>query len=732
MDQWFGVLARGIRKANFIGSAIALHAIYKIAHAEKVEHLRPKEVHMIEVYHDFRKYYAPLINEDIHHFGIPLRWKLKRDPLLACCTAQYQVVSPTAGLSHLETWQPVASKLANIDNTGTVEMSLFMSYGGPEVLYNALGINTTKHATSVDLLTNIAKTSNKTTSVGDVADVLPLIRTIEARAIAETEGRLNDEANGIFTESVGLTKEQLKMIEAEITATNSSRGGRIVWLRRSKISEDPHYLSRRPDLLPNPDLWFSITQTDAEKRKVLEEDGKRLGVPPPKVKSDPEVALAQSRLIAFQRGATEIATTASLVLKMIPEQIEVDASTTDIRQATSNFRKPVLTKREHDWYINLSTSNRILQRQRALVQAELARPWEIVNIPVESLEQKQWREKMIQERAVISAQLETRLRKIVLRMGEGEYDPTLQVVAMDGFSAASTSDIDKMRRPQLDQLAKGHIPDYKKLKVDALRAALKTFMTANPGVIQLPGEAPSDSPILQDGSGSVAAMATIPAATISSSADLGDDIPDPSTEPACLAPSVACACLECEEVAVIWCDLCQLMFCGDLHGAHTSHILQTLKGGASSAFNWQDYKPSQGAMLQDSLGTNFDVGIDLSEDGESLTTVAPSLSSAPNQPSPKRARITSAFRMPGDNKEKRTALEKEKLKSTLEFIRSLQSTKSANYNDYYQKLQFQNYYDTDFICLLANALSIDVGAVTSKKRYSHKELLNCLIENLIN
>ena len=59
LDQWFGVLARAIRKANFIGSALALHAIYKIAHAAKVEHLRPKVVHQIEVYHDFRKYYGP-------------------------------------------------------------------------------------------------------------------------------------------------------------------------------------------------------------------------------------------------------------------------------------------------------------------------------------------------------------------------------------------------------------------------------------------------------------------------------------------------------------------------------------------------------------------------------------------------------------------------------------------------------------------------------------------------
>jgi hypothetical protein len=345
LDQWFGVLARAIRKANFIGSALALHAIYKIAHAEKVEHLRPKVVHQIEVYHDFRKYYGPLLNEDIHHIRIPLRWKLKRDELIAVCTSQYQVVSPTAGLSHLETWQPLASKLGNIDSTGSVDLSLFMSYGGPEALYNSLGINTSKHASSVDLLTDIAKkkSTTKSTAVGDVADVLPLIRDIEVRAILETEKRLEAESDGIFIEKVALGKDAIKLIDKEITAGNSSKGGRIVWLRRSKICDDPNYLARRPDLLPNPKLWFGIIKTDAEKRKILEENATNAGVSQPKIKADPEVTLAQSRLIAFQRGATDIATTASQVLKMIPSQIDLDEETQNIKIATSNFRKPVLT-----------------------------------------------------------------------------------------------------------------------------------------------------------------------------------------------------------------------------------------------------------------------------------------------------------------------------------------------------------------------------------------------------
>jgi hypothetical protein len=407
LDQWFGVLARAIRKANFIGSALAIHAIYMIAHKDKVEHLRPKEVHQIETYYDMRKYYAPLVNEDIHHYAIPLRWKLGRDPILGVSTAQYQVVSPTYGLRHLETWQPIPSRLqGNVHTNGTVELNLFMTYNGPEALFNAIGIDTAKHTSTVDLLTEVATKDRTSSSVGNAVDVLPLIRKIERNAIAETEKRMEQEADGISTEKVQLSKEHLKSIDNEITRANSNRGGRIVWLRRSKISDDPDYLSRRPDILPNPELWRSLVATEAAKRKASEEDCTQRGIPPPKIKTDPEVTLAQTRLLAFQRGATEIATTANLVTKMIPTQIKLDETSTSIKKATSNFRKPVLTKREHDWYISHGTANLILRRQEALVRAQLAKPWELLNIAVETAEQKRWRETLMAERAATIAKVE--------------------------------------------------------------------------------------------------------------------------------------------------------------------------------------------------------------------------------------------------------------------------------------------------------------------------------------
>ena len=727
LDQWFGVLARAIRKANFIGSVLALHAIYKIAHAEKVEHLRPKVVHQIEVYHDFRKYYGPLLNNDIHHFGIPLRWKLKRDELLAVSTSQYQVVSPTAGLSHLETWQPLASKLANIESIGSVDLSLFMSYGGPEVLYNTLGINTSKHASSVDLLTDIAKTrSKKSTAVGDVADVLPLIRDIEVRAILETEKRLEAESEGLSTEKVALSKDEINLIDKEITAGNSSKGGRIVWLRRSKISDDPNYLGRRPDLLPNPKLWFGIIKTDAEKRKILEENAKNAGVSQqPKIKTDPEATLAQSRLIAFQRGAADIATTASQVLKMIPSQIDLDEETQDIKKATSNFRKPVLTKREQDWYTSLSTSNKILQRQEALIQAELSKPWEILRIPVETPEQKRWREKMMAERVAITAQVEARLRKILLRAGEGEYNPNLQIVTMDGFNAASVGDIDSMRRPQMEQLAKGHIPEFRKLKVDKLREALKAFMASNPGVIQLPGDAP-----INDNTGAAApsnnAAITIDDEPINSMEEDEDNLgekPITLMQEENMTTSRLCAVMECTELGGVWCDQCQLHFCDDLHARHYSHSRQKLKDGMISKSDWNQTSTEE--VVPECV--NLESAKKRKERPDTAEE-QPQLLPLPVQ---QVTILKNIFRMEWDDQEKRSKYENGKLSEAAEFIKSIQDGNLQKYEILYSHFNYENYYDVNFLCTLADYMCIDISQVTCKRRFNRKELLDYVIKQII-
>jgi hypothetical protein len=63
LDQWFGVLAATIRKANFIGSFIALYELYRIAHDESSRKLRLKRSN------SWKKRYASVANEFIHIFA---------------------------------------------------------------------------------------------------------------------------------------------------------------------------------------------------------------------------------------------------------------------------------------------------------------------------------------------------------------------------------------------------------------------------------------------------------------------------------------------------------------------------------------------------------------------------------------------------------------------------------------------------------------------------------------
>ena len=171
------------------------------------------------------------------------------------------------------------------------------------------------------------------------------------------------------------------------------------------------------------------------------------------------------------------------------------------------------------------------------------------------------------------------MRKILLRVGEGEYNPDLQIVTMDGFNAASTGDIDQMKRPQLDQLAKGNIPGYRALKVEALRAALKKFMTDNPGIIQIPGSEiqPPSSNTADIPMPTVAASNSTTTAVSSTTVSVETEGPLEAMEvdPEVSMNTTSWACMECEKAAVSWCELCQLSFCQHLHAIHNSHKLQT-------------------------------------------------------------------------------------------------------------------------------------------------------------
>ena len=744
LDQWFGVLSRAIRGASFIGSYLALHELYKIAHSEEEADQRPQKVHQLELYHDWRRFYNAVRNTDIHNYGLPHRFKITLDPLLKVAKMQYMVMSPTAGLKYLEKWQPVpnaaALKTGTVD--GDIQLSPLIVFNGPEVVLKALGtsgkINFTELAVGDD------KARSK---ASDMSFIMPILRQIEVRAIGESTIRLEQEAEcGDSEERINIPTALLKKIESEITRNNSSAGGRIVWLRRSKCSEDPDYLNRRPDILPNPRLWNERI-AKAPKTSPPEESSDR-STPQPKAKlSAEEVAMnkiltaeaneSQQRFIQFQKGASEIALTATHVLKLLEVHKEVGglslATHNNIIEATKNFSKSVLTPREVTWYQSMSSARSITSRVEAMVEYAKQQPWALLNLPVETPQQKAHRDALLIARKVRVAQVEANLRKLVMREGEGEYNPDLQVVSMDGFVPAQTRDVDKMNRPQLEALAKGHMKtkEMKALKVDQLRAEVKKLVEKFPNLLQVPSAQPTNQADTEQVAGTLASV--------------GEEVNPETDEPPPIPMDIltekdeviCCSVLECDSSApelTVLCEECNLHFCTEMHALHSSHSQQYLLPG----------RTAKRSSIEDSKEQPIE---EFKEQpaAESVTaTNAASALSSPNKRQKKNpttaatstaeigASLVIPMRSIDDNPAARRSWELEKLKNAVIFIRQELNKGEVDHKIMlYSKFNYPSCYDITFFQALASEFNIDVSHMMSKKRVQLKDVLVFIINKLV-
>ncbi len=107
LDQWFSQLGKAVQAADFIGSVLALHALYKLAHDDDEKDKRPSECYQLTTYRDYRKYYNPVRNESIHNYLLPHRTKFELDKHFGSSYYQYMFQSPQYGAGYLETWHPV-------------------------------------------------------------------------------------------------------------------------------------------------------------------------------------------------------------------------------------------------------------------------------------------------------------------------------------------------------------------------------------------------------------------------------------------------------------------------------------------------------------------------------------------------------------------------------------------------------------------------------------------------
>ena len=132
LDQWFSQLGKAVQAADFIGSVLALHSLYKLAHDDDEKDKRPSECYQLTTYRDYRKYYNQVRNESIRNYNLPHGTKFELDKYFGVAYYQYMFQSPKHGATYLEKWQPVRPLIRqnSINENGNILLRPFSTVSG--------------------------------------------------------------------------------------------------------------------------------------------------------------------------------------------------------------------------------------------------------------------------------------------------------------------------------------------------------------------------------------------------------------------------------------------------------------------------------------------------------------------------------------------------------------------------------------------------------------------------
>ena len=173
-----------------------------------------------------------------------------------------------------------------------------------------------------------------------------------------------------------------------------------MWLKRGKC-EDPDWLNKAPDVLPNPRRWREILATTTEETSNSGD------------KEANFVIDARKRLLAFTRGASDMAATATEVLALVNKSggIPIEENETDIYKATRGFRHRCLTRKEVEFYESIRSVKSITANAERRALAEEAKPWSLLNLPEVSLATRARLLEVQLQRAQQLAETEKKLKK---------------------------------------------------------------------------------------------------------------------------------------------------------------------------------------------------------------------------------------------------------------------------------------------------------------------------------
>ena len=273
------------------------------------------------------------------------------------------------------------------------------------------------------------------------------------------------------------------------------------------------------------------------------------------------------------------------------------------------------------------------------------------------------------------------------------------------------------------------------MKKDELLKQLKEFIAKNPGKILLGTELALQAPSREDDaeedgvetveeSNDGGEIPMISVMAVGSEVDGRNEYSNMDTENN--GPKIArsCSILECDDASsedFLWCSLCELWFCKDLHGPHNSHSAQThFKEGLIP-------KKNEGVSLDED---NF------VEEGSKLIPSATD-SNSPNivnveQPTQlskfsgqkrRRSELANYFQPTANSDMSKVEVAVRKLKDILAKPSKIQKDQLRS------TLNFTSY-DIPFLTMVANEFGISISDVVNKSRVSRVEVLDYLLSLL--
>jgi hypothetical protein len=220
LDQNFSVLSKRIGEAFYIGSPIALHELYGLAHKD-ARH-RPKLNIQLEYVYDWTTHFKDVVNKEIKYFQVPHRFRITMNKRHKRAICQYMLFTNEDLIT--ENWLPRTPSFEPTDQTAadfsqelqscSIKLHEFAVVNGLPDFENYLGL-----AGDISKLTaNSRHNSNKSSNLyANFLDVLPRLVDMEKVALASQISSFGIQEHGTEDGNAILSQKRKKMkIKADI------------------------------------------------------------------------------------------------------------------------------------------------------------------------------------------------------------------------------------------------------------------------------------------------------------------------------------------------------------------------------------------------------------------------------------------------------------------------------------------------------------------------------------